>query len=219
MEDLKHFFRFRAFWAIILLSLLFRGGALSTQWEVMVNPDGYDYVNIAQSIVDGKGFAFKTSDPNIVFREYMIDNADSVPEYKTTAWRPPLYCFFLSVFVFFGIPIWGIQLFQMLLSTVTVALVMGLTFKISHSNKKAWLAGIALCLNPYSAFLATAIGTECLHEFLIVSLLCSLFFVWKYKRKWYLPGIVFGLIVLCRPGTGLLCFFLFIPLVIFRFNH
>jgi 4-amino-4-deoxy-L-arabinose transferase-like glycosyltransferase len=201
---------------VVLLAFTARVVVLSSSAGNIGNPDGHDYVNIAQSLSEGHGFAYKTDDPKIVFRTFTIDNLDKVPEYQATATRPPLICFLMAACFKCGLSLKMIQFIFVLISTSSVALVFYFVSSVSQSLTRAVLAACLLAFNPFSVFLSSEIGTEVLFEFLILSCIVQSHICLTEKKSTWKVGILLGLLILCRPTGLMIALFSSIALLIFK---
>ncbi|MCM8770010.1 MAG: glycosyltransferase family 39 protein [Candidatus Omnitrophica bacterium] len=116
------------------------------------------------------------------------------------AFRPPLYPFFLSIFVFLQANFLAIRIVQAIISAATVVLIFFLGEKL-FSKKVGWLAGILSAVYPFFIFYSGFLLTETLFIFLTVWTILEL--ITMHNKPTYMAavraGFSLGLSSLCRP--------------------
>lgn len=145
------------------------------------------YLEIAQHIADGKGFS------------------RGAPAYPT-AYRPPLYPLLIAALLRLGGLPTILGMLQVMLGTVTVAMV----YRTGQLLRLRWaslIAALIVALDPLLLQYTVLIMTEVLCATLVATW-CWIFCEWRAAtgssslRTWKLPllqGLVLGLVCLCRP--------------------
>lgn len=182
---------------ILVGAALLRLGAV---WVLHDNlfEDRDAYRSIADSLVDGRGYANRGSD-------------------HPTAFRPPLYPLFLSAIQIVGGGPTAIGMAQVVLGTATVWLTFLIGRRMGASQSMSYLAAVLVAVDPLLIMYTTFVMTEALFTCLVAVLL---FFVvdknpeeesgnetaarsQTSRRPDFVrqvaAGLAFGLCALCRP--------------------
>ncbi len=160
--------------------------------------DAPEYYDLSTNILSGEGFT-------------LGEAASFEPE----SFRLPVYPAFLACLRAFNIPIIGIILIQIVLSSLSVLLLYLLAKKF-FSERVALIASVAFALEPTSAFYTSIFLSDTLFVFLLL-LGCFLFF-YRFETRWKdllsgaAAGIVLGLMVLTRVIGE------FLPLIFIAFG-
>lgn len=173
-------------WIVLLtVAIAVRGLALWQFGGQLANdPDAYR--DIANNLVEGRGFGFTPGQANG----------------SPSAYRPPLYPLLLALIT------WGsggsdeafrrtIALVQLLIGTGTVAMLVSVARQLRFAHASL-LVGLLAALDPVLIYNTALVMTETTATFL-VTLLFWLGLRARGSRGWFATGIVFGLCCLCRP--------------------
>lgn len=165
---------------LLLLAVVLRAVVVG-RFAGNLNADIDQYLGIAQSLVNGNGFATPGT---------------GVP----TAFRPPLYSLLLAALIAVGGTPWNIGIVQIVLGTATVWLTV-MTGRRLGLAYWSLLAGLIVAFDPLLLHHTTLVMTETLATFLAALLL------WLAAgrtapisaRSRFQLGCVWGLCCLCRP--------------------
>lgn len=162
---------------ILVLAAALRAGVVYWKFENL-STDTDSYLAIALNLLSGEGFC-------------------SVPGHPT-AYRPPLYPFFVAVCLLFGGAV-GLGVGQTIVGTATCALAWMYARRIGLSEKASLLAAFLVAVDPLLLLYTSHAMTETLVTFVV-----TLFLVMATNassgRNSLILGILFGLCVLCRPS-------------------
>lgn len=152
-----------------------------------VDPQAWEYGDIAENIVEGRGFS------RINEFSHTIENTSS---------HAPLYPYFLSFFYQFGRKNWVyliIQLIQILVSALTIWIIYKTTLLL-FNRLSAIIAALGASLYPPLIYYSTKL-TPTVWTVFFTSL--TIFFILKLKnnslRTTFLCGIAMGLSILTNP--------------------
>ncbi len=177
-------------------------------WRDNLHDDRDAYLGLAQELAAGNGFCTPGSNPP-----------------APTAYRPPLYPIVLSV-----MPAahrdFSLAMFQVVLGTMTVWLTVVVGRHLGLDVRLALLAGGLVAVDPLLVQYTSMAMTETLCTFLVAALLAAALKPGDVHARspiWrpVLPGVLFGLGVLCRPtlwAFGVL-FVIWTPYHRWRFRH
>ena len=185
------------FWSVLvfafILRLLLFFAVFKNNPDNFYQPDSGVYVQIADNLLKAGIFSSSNKPP-------------LEPEYN----RTPAYPVFISAFRKMCPGVIDLILFQILISTVSVYLVMYFCRTLLKlSDTASLLSGIILALDIPSIVLSNSILTETLFTFL---LLTGIIFLARYFKTHNIillvsGGVMFGLCSLCRPSALLLPLF------------
>lgn len=160
-------------------------------FKVTYDPDSPTYISPARNVVSGRGFV----------------DADGYPE----AIRTPGYPLLIMPFLWAGLDLKYLVVFQHLLRVALILAVSAFTFSLTCSRRQAIFAGVLLCIDLPMLAAANSVMTEMLFTAVVGF---ALWLLWRdsnpHERPWgysLLYGVVWGASVLIRPVT----LFFFIP--------
>ncbi len=177
--------------ALILRIILFLVNFSTNDFAIFPTVYGDDgYVEIAQNILAGNGFAFETE-----------------PPYTPNPLRPPLYPLVLAGILALPGSFWLAMILQMLLAS-TIPVLAYLISKRFVSKKIAFWVGIAMAIEPLGMLFSFVLITETLFIFLfLLSILIFLEFLEKPKLKTaFWLSLIFALGLLVKPVTQYIAF-------------
>lgn len=177
-RDERSFGQHRLLQAVLLIALGVRTAAVLFRFENL-HVDTDAYLAIAQNLLAGNGFC-------------------SVPE-NPTAFRPPLYPFFLALCLGIAGPV-AAGTAQAALGVVTVWLTFRLARLCGLCDRACLLAAFLVAVDPLLVEYTTRVMTETLFTFLATLLLVTSLWHGPGVRKGVAVGAVFGLTALCRPS-------------------
>src|SRR3989344_2425017 len=197
------FLRNRPILAIFLLALSFR---IILFWFIFSNADynlveaikGVDgYYRLSENLLAGNGFSF-----------------DSEPPYRPNPLRPHAYPIFIASLAYIFQSYWAVLIAQLLIGSF-IAVVSYLLATRFVSNRTAQWVGVAMALEPVTAFLSTNIFTETVFTALfLASLLLFLRFIDNpTSRTLVWSSFLFSLALLVKPVLQFLV--IPIPVIIF----
>ncbi len=166
----------------LLLRLIFIAAA-----KEFYKPRDYEYGEIARNIVKGNGFGHYT---------------ETTGEFYQTSSHAPLYPYFLSLFYHFGqtpLTFLIIQIFQAILSVLTIIFVCGVTeivYNKSTARISQWLFGI---YPPMIYYCAKLVPTTILLFLLSLTIFLILKAAERNSPFSILAGICLGFSILCDP--------------------
>ena len=197
------FLRNRPILAIFLLALSFR---IILFWFIFSNADhnlieaikGVDgYYRLSENLLAGNGFSF-----------------DAEPPYRPNPLRPHVYPFFVASLVYIFQSYWAVLIAQLLIGSLLAILSYLLAVRFVNQKTAQWV-GVAMALEPVTAFLSTNIFTETVFTaFFLLSLLLFLRFIDKPSWRFLVwSAVSFSLALLVKPVLQFLV--IPIPVIIF----
>lgn len=144
------------------------------------NEDAHSYINLAQSIAAGQGFA-----------------RDGVP----SAVRTPVYPLFLAIFYFLRLPMpWIILLAQNIVASIAAVFLFRIG-RMIFSQRVGIMAGVIYAIEPYMLMTANLATTETLFNAIIIASIYSFVHWWQCRasRNVVYTALFFGLATLTRP--------------------
>jgi len=163
--------------AVVLAGMFLRGAVMARGFNVLEDPD--NYLKLAHSLIEGRGFSLKG---------------------RATAYRPPLYPIVLAPLVgCLGIHLpWGVAALHLLLGGATIVATAWTSLRWGLSPLRSLVAAAIVAADPVLVSQARMVMTETLAAFLIAA---TLFATTKPGyRGALLGGLGFGLGTLCRPS-------------------
>jgi 4-amino-4-deoxy-L-arabinose transferase-like glycosyltransferase len=142
---------------------------------------------------------------------------------ELSAYRPPLYIYFLAVhYKIFGHHLMPVRIVQALLSTLTVATMGCMSYRIFGARSCLFTVIISSIYPPFYNFWFSCafIGTETLYAFLLIISVYTLVLCFMRKSSFLalLAGVFWGLAILCRPEPLLLIPFLPFAMILIGFQ-
>ena len=126
-------------------------------------------------------------------------------EFISSDYVMPLYPLWIAFCVLFFDPLMG----DVLISTMTIYVVMKLSFEIFHNEFAALISGFLLAVYPHAVFYSISGLSETFYVFLLTASLLLL-----YKKKYFYGCVFFVLSILTRPSL----FFLG-PFIVFFISY
>lgn len=199
--------------ALFLIALLIRVSYTVIAIDLGSSPvtgDGPDYDNIAYHILQGQGFVEKWSDETLEpYRgdpELYATLAGRIDQPPIYSFRPPGYPLFLgATYAVFGRDFAAARILQMVLDSISVALVALLGFRW-HSRRVGLLAGLLAAVNPLLIYYSRMLTAESASAFILLVLALLLT---SFERSRRLPavfgaGIAMGMLLMVKSAF-LLC--------------
>ena len=162
---------------ILVLAAALRAGVVYWKFENL-STDTDSYLAIALNLLSGEGFC-------------------SVPGHPT-AYRPPLYPFFVAASLLIGGPV-GLGVAQIAVGTATCCLAWMYARRIGLPEKGCLLAAFLVTVDPLLLLYTSHAMTETLVTFIVTLFLVTAMSAPSGRNSLVL-GILFGLSVLCRPS-------------------
>lgn len=174
----------RLAWVALLLAAALVRLALSAPWAGRGPEDPDNYLPLARSLAEGRGFC--------------------LPDGRPTAYRPPLYPLILAPLSRSGPAAlaWGIAILHALLGSATVGLTGMTARRWGLGPARAAIAAVLVAFDPVLVVQARSVMTETLAASLLAAMLAALGHPrGPSRRDAVLAGLAFGLAGLCRPST------------------
>ncbi len=165
-------------WGLVLLGVLLRGVLIVRTASLGALDDSDNYLPLARSIAEGRGFSF-----------------DGHP----TAYRPPLYPILLAPCVAVLGDRWGVGLFHLALGAGTILLTASAARRWGLSNRRALVATAIVAFDPVLVAQCRSVMTETLAALLMSATLATLAI--PGRKGTIMGGVAFGLSALCRPSA------------------
>lgn len=187
---------------VFFFALFIRIGFLSRANFIAHNADGWEYLEFAYNLANGKGYVYNTNSPRILYKDILISGIPQKDGYISSSWRPPLYPLFMGViFRFTSDNIRAVKIAQVFVSSVTVMLFFLLGLLI-FNYKVGIISALIASLYPFLIFFSVDITTETLFLFLflLIAIMALVSFPKRYVWIQMLSvGVLIGLASLCRP--------------------
>lgn len=194
---------------LAILALAARLLCLVLRHDGIGDPDSAEYLALAQSIRFHAVFSF--GGPHAWgYAPSLNSHGPFVP----TAARAPLYPLLIAALWWTSAPpIFAVEIAQVVIGTLVCVLTYFIALTVAN-YRSAVIAGLFTALAPLSCFMTTAIMSETLFTFLMMS---GLWF-WSGGRT-FLAGIFFGFATLTRPIVLPFVLLVGLSAIIFQFNR
>ncbi len=176
---------------LFLLAFFLRLGFILTLENHFYFDDEYEYYRMIKNFLSGKG---------LIAGEHI------------KGFRPPVYPLIASVFYYLNLNLWGIRIFQVIISALTVVVIY-LTAKKVFSVTTGIVAGIIAAFYPFFIFYNGFLLTESLFIFLAVVSIYLLVSLDDSPISCIKAGIVLGITGLCKPTMQAYLPFVFLLIV------